>query len=128
MACSGRILAWWDRELDHAGRPIGPDVRLAGHEIWEQACQRTQVLLADQSLAAELMENTVAQVSRYLDRIGAPLSTRKHGLLLVAFCRALRRYAAKSSRLELVGGAGELSQHGADNPWAAHVNARRACE
>jgi hypothetical protein len=48
------------------------------------------------------MENTVAQVSRYLDRIGAPLSTRKHGLVLVAFCRALRRYAAKSSRLELV--------------------------
>src|ERR1700692_2441080 len=89
MARAGRILAWWDRELDHAGRPIRPDVRLAGHEIWEQACQRTQVLLADQSPAAELMENTVAQVSRYLDRIGAPLSTRKYGLVLVAFCRAL---------------------------------------
>jgi DNA-directed RNA polymerase specialized sigma24 family protein len=124
MSCAGRILAWWDRELDHAGRPIRPDVRLAGHEIWEQACQRTQVLLADQSPAAELMENTVAQVSRYLDRIGAPLSTRKHGLLLVAFCRALRRSAAKSSRLELVGGAGELSQHAADNAWVRQVETR----
>src|ERR1700687_6758 len=124
MARAGRILAWWDRDLDHAGRPIRPDVRLAGHEIWEQACQRTQFLLADQSPAAELMENTVAQVSRYLDRIGAPLSTRKHGLLLVAFCRALRRYAAKSTRLELVGGSDELSSYTADNTWVRHADAR----
>ena len=110
--------------MDRAGRPIRPDVRLAGHEIWEQACQRTRALLADQGPAAELMENTVAQVSRYLDRIGAPLSTRKHGLLLVAFCRALRRYAAKSSRLELVGGPGELRNHTADNAWVRQANAR----
>src|ERR1700733_4102162 len=124
MSCAERILAWWDRDLDHAGRPIRPDVRLAGHEIWEQACQRTQVLLADQSPAAELMENTVAQVSRYLDRIGAPLSTRKHGLLLVAFCRALRRYAAKSRRLELVGGSHDFSNYTADNAWVSQVDAR----
>jgi DNA-directed RNA polymerase specialized sigma24 family protein len=124
MSCARRVLAWWDRDLDHAGRPIRPDVRLAGHEIWEQACQRTQFLLADQSPAAELMENTVAQVSRYLDRIGAPLSTRKHGLLLVAFCRALRRYAAKSSRLELVGGSDDFSSYTADNAWVRQVDAR----
>src|ERR1700737_1929601 len=115
MACAGRILAWWDGDVVRAGRLIRPDVRLAAHEIWEQVCQRTQALLADQSPAAELMENTVAQVSRYLDRIGAPLSTRKHGLLLVAFSRALRRYAAKSSRLELVGGSCELSNLAEDN-------------
>ena len=124
MARAGRILAWWDRDVDRAGRPIRPDVRLAGHEIWERACQRTRVLLADHGPAAELMENTVAQVSRYLDRTRAPLSTRKHGLLLVAFCRALRRYAARSSRLELVGGSGELSRHTADNAWVRQVNAR----
>src|SRR6202035_2200192 len=124
MSCAERILIWWDRDVDHAGRPIRPDVRLAGNEIWEQACQRTQVLLADQTPAAELMENTVAQVSRYLDRIGAPLSTRKHGLVLVAFCRALHRYAAKSSRLELVGGARELSQYAADNAWVRQVDTR----
>lgn len=124
MACAERTLAWWDRDVDRAGRPIRPDVRLAGHEIWGQACQRTQVLLADQSAAAELMENTVAQVSRYLDRIDAPLSTRKHGLLLVAFCRALRRYAARSCRLELVGGSDELASHTADHAWVRQVNAR----
>ena len=101
-----------------------PDVRVAGHQIWDQACQRTRVLLADHAPAAELMESTVAQVSRYLDRIGAPLSTRKHGLLLVAFCRALRRYAAKSKRLELMGGTGELSNYTADTAWVRQIDAR----
>jgi hypothetical protein len=33
-------LFWWDREVEGAGRPIRVDVRLAGHEIWEQVCQR----------------------------------------------------------------------------------------
>ena len=115
-------LSWWDRDLDHTGRPIRRDVRLAGHEIWEQACQRTHILLADDGPAAELMECTVAQVSRYLDRIGAPPSTRKHGLLFLAFCRALRRYAAKSSRLELVGEADELSNR--TNTWVRQVEVR----
>lgn len=128
MACAGRILVWWDRDVDRAGRPIRPDVRVAGHQIWDQACQRTRVLLADHAPAAELMESTVAQVSRYLDRIGAPLSTRKHGLLLVAFCRALRRYAAKSKRLELMGGTGELSNYTADTAWVRQIDARLELE
>ena len=110
--------------MDRTGRPIRHDVRLAANEIWEQVCQRTHVLLADDEPAAELMEYTVAQVSRYLDRIAAPMSTRKHGLLLIAFCRALRRYAAKSSRLELVGGSDELSSYTSDNAWVRQVNAR----
>ncbi len=110
--------------MDRAGRPIRPDVRLAGHEIWEQACRRTWALLGDHAPAAELMESTVAQLSRYLDRVGAPSSTRKHGLLLVAFCRALRRYAAKSKRLELVGGTAELSNHKADTAWVRQIDAR----
>lgn len=124
MRMPTKALSWWDRDVDHAGRPIRPDVRLAGHEIWERASRRTRALLADQGPAAELMENTVAQVSRYLDRIGAPLSTQKHGLLLVAFCRALRRYAAKSRRLELVGESDELSNHPADNAWVRQLDAR----
>ena len=41
-----------------------------------------------------------------------------------AFCRALRRYASKSSRLELVGGSGELSNQTADNAWVSQINAR----
>ena len=124
MAHAGRILVWWDRDVDQAGRPIRPDVRLAGHEIWEQACQRTKALLDDHGPAAELMEKSVAQVSRYLDRIGAPESSQKHGLLMVAFCRGLRRYAAKLNRLEFVGGSGELSSHTFVEGWVDQVNAR----
>jgi predicted transcriptional regulator len=124
MAGAGRILVWWDREVDQSGRPIRPDVRLAGHEIWEQACQRTQALLDDHGPAAELMENSVAQVSRYLDRLGAPESSQKHGLLMVAFCRGLRRYAAKLNRLEFVGGSGELACRAVEEGWVGQINAR----
>lgn len=124
MRMQTRTLSWWDRDVDRAGRPIRPDVRLAGHQTWEQACQRTHLLLSDQGPTAELMENTVVQVSRYLDRIGAPLSTPKHGLLLVAFCRALRRYAAKSRRLQLIGESDELSNRTAADAWVRQVDAR----
>jgi len=124
MAHARRILVWWDRDVDPAGRPIRPDVRLAGHEIWEHACLRTQALLDDHGPAAELMENSVAQVSRYLDRIGAPESSQKHGLLMVAFCRGLRRYAAKSNRLEFVGGSGELSSRTMNEGWVGQANNR----
>jgi hypothetical protein len=124
MACAGRILVWWDRDTDQAGRPIRPDVRLAGHQIWEMACQRTHALLDDHGPAAELMENSVAQVSRYLDRIGAPQSSEKHGLLMVAFCRGLRRYAAKLNRLELMGGSGDLASRTLDEGWVGQINAR----
>ena len=124
MAGIGRILVWWDRDVDQAGRPIRPDVRLAGHEIWEQACQRTHALLDDHGPAAELMENSVAQVSRYLDRIGAPESSEKHRLLMVAFCRGLRRYAAKLNRIEFVGGSGELANRALDEAWTGQMEAR----
>jgi DNA-directed RNA polymerase specialized sigma24 family protein len=70
------------------------------------------------------MENTIAQVSRYLDRIGAPESSQKHALLMVAFCRRLRRYATKLNRLELVGGSSELSSRTLGESWIAQVNAR----
>lgn len=124
MAGAGKILVWWDRDVDQAGRPIRTDVRLAGREIWEQACRRTEALLDDHGPAAELMENSVAQVSRYLDRMGAPESTCKPGLLMVAFCRGLRRYAARLNRLEFVGGSGELASRTLDDGWAAQVNTR----
>jgi DNA-directed RNA polymerase specialized sigma24 family protein len=70
------------------------------------------------------MENAVAQVSHYLDRIGAPESSSKHGLLMVAFCRGLRRYATKLNRLELVGGSAELSCCASGQGWIGQVNAR----
>jgi DNA-directed RNA polymerase specialized sigma24 family protein len=70
------------------------------------------------------METAVVQVSRYLDRRGATQSSPKHGLLTVAFCRTLRRYAAKLSRLEPMGGWSEFSNHPAAENWIAQVNAR----
>jgi predicted transcriptional regulator len=80
-------------------------------------------VLADVDPAAELMENAVAQVSRYLDRMGAPVSSQKHGLVMLAFRRGLRRYAIKLNRLELVGGSAELSTRAVDEGWIGQVNA-----
>ena len=128
MACAVKTFVWWDRDLDRNGRPIRPDVRSAGHEIWEQACRRTRVELRDHAPAAELMEDAVAQVSRYLDRIGAPLTSRKHGLLMLAFCRSLRRYASRSTRLELAGASNDLANRIADECWVAQVNTRLELE
>lgn len=124
MASAGRASIWWDRDFDNTGRAIRADVRSAGKDIWEQACLKTIAVVADQGPAAELMENSVAQVSRYLDRIGAPEYSEKHGLLMVAFCRGLRRYAAKLNRLEFVGGSGELVSRTSDEGWVGQVNAR----
>ena len=102
---------WWDRERDCSGRQIRADVRAAAHEVWPNACRQTQSLLGDMSEAAELMEKSVAQVSKYLDRAGAdPFSQNTRGILMCAFCRSLRRYAMKLKRLQLVGGSAELSE------------------
>jgi hypothetical protein len=110
-APSRRARLWWDRELDYTGRPIRADVRKAGHEVWGQACDRANAVLGDTGDAAELMERSVSRVSRYLDGIGSALFAEStNGLLISAFCRALRRYALKLRRLELVGGVSELSE------------------
>src|SRR4029077_16221655 len=119
-----RILSWWDQEVDRAGRPIRGDGGSAAHEIWQQACVLTRALLAEPPQAAERMEETIAQVSRYLDRISAPLSSRKNGLLLLAFSRVLRRRTVKSSRLEAVGGTIELASRAVDHGWSRQLNAR----
>jgi DNA-directed RNA polymerase specialized sigma24 family protein len=128
MACPRRILVWWDRDFDTSGRQIRSDARSAGRALWEQACQQTIAAIHDVAPAAELMENAVAQVSRYLDLIDAPASSRKQGLVAVAFSRALRRYAAKSARLELLGGTNDLSGHTVDDGWLARANARLELE
>ena len=70
------------------------------------------------------MEDSVAQLSRYLDRISAPSSSSKNGLLLLAFSRALRRLAAKSRRLEPAGGVVELSSRAVDYGWSRQLDAR----
>jgi DNA-directed RNA polymerase specialized sigma24 family protein len=119
-----RILSWWDQEVDRNGRQIRSDVRSAAHQVWKEACRRTQSLLADPAQAPELMEDSVAQVSRYLDRISAPSSSPKNGLLLLAFSRSLRRLAAKSRRLELAGGVVQPSSRMVDRGWSLQVDTR----
>ena len=128
MSCVARAFVWWDRDVDQAGRRIRSDVRLAGHEIWECACKRTRAAVGEHAPAAELMETAVAQVSRYLDRIGAPVSPRKHPLLMAAFSRALRRYAAKSARLCPVGDSNELSSSITDERWISGIYSRLQLE
>jgi DNA-directed RNA polymerase specialized sigma24 family protein len=123
-----KIISWWDREVDRVGRPIREDVRSAAHEVLAEAGRRTEALVADRAQAADLMEDSVAQVSRYLDRIGAPKSSPKNGLLLLAFSRALRRLVAKSRRLQLAGGAVELSSLVVDHGWIRQANAQLELE
>lgn len=124
MVCRGRVLVWWDRDVDSGGRRIRADVRAAARELWDQACRQTIASVGDHGPAAELMEYAVAQVSRYLDRVGAPVGTRKHGLLMVAFCRNLRRHAVKVGRVELAGGANDLEIYASPRSWIDRTNAR----
>lgn len=109
-AFSGNNLLWWDRETDSSGRAIREDVRAAARQVWDDACKKTRALLGEPCEAAGLMERTVTQVSRYLDRRGIPMFAQDTGgLVLCAFCRALRRYGARHQRVELVQNAEELS-------------------
>jgi len=110
-AFSGNCPVWWDRDLDAAGKPLRQDVRDAAHEIWDRAYARVQAILGDSCDAAGLMERSVSQVSRYLDRRRSALHEHDVAALLVcAFCRGLRRYAAKLRRIELVGDLTEFSE------------------
>src|SRR5438874_13579017 len=120
---------WWDREVDRAGRPIRPDVRAAAHAIWGSAYRQAQSLISDCSQAADLMETTVTQVSRYLDRGEVAVFSREiDALLMPSFQRALHRRAAKLKRLATLGGSAELSNHAVDQKWAHQVHARLQLE
>jgi hypothetical protein len=56
--------AWWSRNCDSAGAPIREDVRNAAQSIWPIVCREVQASLHDTSEAAELLEKSVAQISR----------------------------------------------------------------
>src|ERR1700678_4277224 len=83
------IPPWWDREIDLKGRRIGPDARAVAAVVWPFVCRQAQSLGCDGSGAADLMESTVAQISRYLDCRGVIVFSREiHGLLIRSFQRA----------------------------------------
>jgi hypothetical protein len=108
---SGKGPLWWDQELDPTGKPIRLDVRSAAREVWNDACNQTRALLGEPCEAAGLMERSVLQISRYLNRRGLPMfSQDTSGLLMCAFCRALRRHVAKLRRIELAPDLNEASE------------------
>jgi DNA-directed RNA polymerase specialized sigma24 family protein len=100
--CTDESLSWWDRDVDSEGNPIRADVRSAARDLWDYACEQARTFLGDASEAPELMETSVLQVSRYLDRRAAPLfESDARALLVCAFYRGLRRTVLKLRRLEL---------------------------
>jgi DNA-directed RNA polymerase specialized sigma24 family protein len=102
---------WWDQELDPTGKPIRLDVRSAAREVWKDACNQTRALLGEPCEAAGLMERSVVQISRYLNRRGvATFSQDTSSLLMCAFCRALRRHVVKLRRIELAPDLSEASE------------------
>lgn len=115
-----KLPIWWDRELDSTGKQIRKDVRDAAHVIWERALFQVKRNLGDPGEAAALMEVSVSQVSRYLDRKNAPSCAKDTAaILMVALGRNLRRYAAKMKRVELLGDVSKLidpASHDASAP------------
>lgn len=125
----GTVRLYWDRDVDAQGNPIRSDVRDAAHQIWNQACSRAESVLGDSTCAAELMEYSIGQISRYLDKKSAPLNSQNvAGLLMVAFWRVLQRHRARLSRLEAVGSATDLSERVPDKAWARRIEARLDAE
>lgn len=118
------VSLWWGQNRDLVGNLIRPDVEAAAHLIWARASRRAESLIRDSSQAAELMEVAVAQVSRYLDRGKVPLFSRKlEGLLMLAFCRVLDRYASRLRKIETAGSA-DLSCQAVDRTWSRQLDAR----
>ena len=67
----------------------------------------------------------MAQVSQYLERAKAEhFSQNTGGLLMCAFCRALRRYAVRLNRLRFSGTTAELPERVHAPSWAALVDLR----
>src|SRR6185437_15361627 len=91
---------WWNRDIDRTGRAIRLDVREAALNVWQGPSFRVQFIVPDPSLAADLMEKTVAQLSRNLDRKEIALFSRKiEGLVAYSFQRAAKREFRKRNRL-----------------------------
>ncbi len=117
--------SWWDREVDSSGKTLRSDVRITASDIWERVCKQAEFVLGESTSAAELMEETIAQASAYLDRKGVALHSKNlTGLLLCTFWRVLNRHARKLKRVQLVGTSAELSHLATEQDWSAQIDAK----
>ena len=115
----------WDREIDRSGRAIRPDVREAALSVWRNTCHRNQFVLSDPSQAAELMEVTVAQISRYLDRKDIAVFSREiEGLIAHSFHRAVQRELVKRKRFLPLDESLKLRRCNSDESWRDQVQTR----
>src|SRR5579862_1573494 len=95
---------WWDRDVDDQGRPIRADVREAAHQLWPEAVKRVKRTLHDCADAAGLMEISVVQISRHLDRTNTPaFAPNIPSLLSLHFSQELKRLAKRLGKIILVG-------------------------
>lgn len=102
---------WWDREVDSTGLPIRADVRATAHTIWNAAAGKASTRLGDSWQAAELMESSVEQVSRYLNGREVPVFSREISRLLMrGFMFSLNRRSTVRCRLKLVGDCNDLDR------------------
>lgn len=98
---------FWINDKDERGQPLDAEVLGAAERIWARVVVLTRSRLHDVSRSAEILEATVAAVSRALRRQSAEPAVRDiDAYLLYAFIRRLHKIAAKESRLQ--------SGHGSD--------------
>lgn len=124
MSFSERLPLWWDRDVDEqTGVPLRADVREAAHAVWKWVCRRSDQILGDVNDAAEVLENAVKAVSRYLDKKNTALGASDlSGLLILAAYRSLRRTAKKRRRVELIGSTSDLAELLRTPDWSNEVD------
>lgn len=125
MGFRDRTPVWWDRETDErSGRELRPDVRQAGHKVWQWVCAKAEELLGDPNDAAEVLEASVKTASRYLDTKGVALHSADHaGLVAVISYRSLLRLATKR-RVKLIGFSSNLAEALRAPDWRDEVDRR----
>jgi DNA-directed RNA polymerase specialized sigma24 family protein len=120
---------WWDRDVDRTGRTIRLDVREAALSVWRTACRRNQTVAADPSQSADLMEGTVSQISRYLDRKNVTVFSRDIEALIAHSCqRAVHREQKKRNRFLPLDDPAKLSEPGPTRSWHDQIVARLELE
>lgn len=129
MRLRERNSVWWDRETDErTGRELRPDVRQAGHKVWQWVCSKAQELLGDPNDAAEILEASVRTVSRYLDAKGVALhSADQSGLVAAVSYRSLLRLATKR-QLKRIAWSSKLAEALRTPDWSDEINRKLLIE